>query len=582
MRARLAVGLGEPMDRQGYQRAPAPPREDEAPVADGARGQVHDRLDAIAARLDRIAKRTQAHAPVTDVHDRQESQPEDAIDPLDRPPDSLIADREAPDPRRESARPASAPGPSFSLDDAIAEISARQQELDREASEGAAPAVDLSGVEHLLHDISDQIETLRRPCAVEESVEALRRELAEIGRAVAEPKPQPALDAVQAELRVLAERIDRRPAPVEVPALSAIERGLDEVRNALNARAPTLGAPGSTDGAQAFARSGPDAATLDHLDTAIAELRNVSHRVVSGDQLAALASDVRTLGTKIDRVAPSAIPSPDGTDDLIRRMDTLAAALEGHPKPSEAAETGQIETQLRRLSDKLDTAEAAADQRGFKQLEAQFAQLTRKLDATDARLDHLGAIEHAVVDLVEQLQDARIGALDAAQQAARAAVREMVSASPGGSPEVDALKHELAEFRATQADIDRRTQDMLETLQSTLERLVDRLSVIETELPATMAAEPAAAPAMTATSAPPAPPPLRAAPTIERRHPHNRHRAASCDNACRRRQTAAARSSTGTAHCGTRRQPGGRIRACPALHRRARRSAKPSGGGALV
>src|SRR5262249_25667030 len=182
------------MDRQGYQRPPALPREGETSAPDAARGQFHDRLDAIAARLDRIAQRTQARTPSD--HDRQISQFDDAAEPLDRPPDPLIADRETSDPRRESARAASVPGPTFSLDDAIAQISARQEALDHEASDGAAAsAVDLSGVEHLLHDISDQIDTLRRPCAVEESVEALRRELAEIGRTVAEPKPQPALDA---------------------------------------------------------------------------------------------------------------------------------------------------------------------------------------------------------------------------------------------------------------------------------------------------------------------------------------------------------------------------------------------------
>src|SRR5205807_1834141 len=219
----------------------------------------------------------------------------------------------------------------------IAEISARQEALDADATgPAAAPAVDLSGVERLLHNITDQIDTLRRPSAMEDSIEALRRELGDIGRAVAEPKPQPSLDAVQAELR------------------------------------------------------------------------NVSTRVASGDQLAALATDVRTLGIKLDRVAPTAAP-PDGMDDLLRRMDALAVALESHPRPGEAAEGGQIEVQLRRLTDKLDTVEAAADQRGFQQLEAQLARLTQKLDAADARLGHLDTIEHAVADLVEQLQDARVG-----------------------------------------------------------------------------------------------------------------------------------------------------------------------------
>jgi localization factor PodJL len=487
------------MDRQGYRAAA--PRAGETAGADP--GKLHDRLDQIAARLDRLARRAQARGPANaDAVARVA--PESPIDRRDSRADEPAW---TPETAREPARPAA--GPSFSLHDAIAEISARQEALDADSGGHSPPSVDLSGVERLLHNITDQIDTLRQPSAMEESIEALRHELADIGRAVAEPRPQPSLEAVHAELRALAERIDRPRPPVELPALSAIERGLNEVRDALNAR-PSL-SPGVAlnDDAPASARNGADAATLDHLDSAIAELRNVSARVASGDQLAALASDVRTLGAKLDRVAPSAAP-PDGMDDLLRRMDTLAVALESHPVPREAAEGGQIEAQLRRLTDKLDTVEAAADERGFKQLEAHLAQLTQKLDAADARLGHLDTIEHAVAELVEQLQDARVGALDAAEQAARSAVREMIGTSAGA--DVDALKHELAEFRATQADIDRRTQDMLETLQSTLERLVDRMSAIETDLPA-MAPERVAEPL-----APLVPAPLHASPpSIEHR-----------------------------------------------------------------
>jgi localization factor PodJL len=489
------------MDRPGYQRATPRAGEGESP-AGVDHGRFHDRLDQIAGRLDRLARRAQTRGPAK-ADDEAARAPESPIGGGDQRPDQPFANTSAPEARREAARAHT--GPSFSLDDAIAEISARQEALEADSGSPAAPAVDLSGVERLLHNITDRIDTLRQPSAMEESIEALRRELADIGRAVAEPKPQPSLDAVQAELRALSERIDRPRPPVEVPALSAIERGLNEVRDALYARSSLSAAMALNDDEPTSTRNAPDAATLDHLDTAIAELRNVSTRVASGDQLAALASDVRTLGAKLDRVAPSAVP-PDGMEDLLRRMDTLAVALESHPVPREAAEGGQIEAQLRRLTDKLDTVEVAADQRGFKQLEAQLAQLTQKLDAADARLGHLDTIEHAVADLVEQLQDARLGALDAAEQAARSAVREMVGTSAGA--DVDTLKHELAEFRATQADIDRRTQDMLETLQSTLERLVDRMSAIETDLPAVStgrAAEPIAPIAREPVHAPPPP-----------------------------------------------------------------------------
>jgi localization factor PodJL len=491
------------------------PRGDD-PVDAGA-ARVHDRLDDIAARLDRLVQRTQAPAvdrrhddldpAARDLETRLAAMARDlahadptpdlteAIGRVDQRLDRLMADKRAIDAHREPARPpAPAAGPSFSLDDAIAEIAARQHALDAETDAPAprpaapAPAVNLSGIEHLLHNITGQIESMKRPCAVEDSVAALRRELAEVGRTVTQATPQAAsLDAMQSELRSLSERIEH-------------------------------GRPRGDDETKAPARNGPDAETRDHLETAIAELRNVSARVASGDAVAALASDVRTIGAKLDRVAPAAAPDHEGMDHLVRRIDALAVALEGRPAAGEPAGGAQIETQLKRLTDKLETVEAAAERRGFEQLEGQIAQLTRKLDATDARLGNLDTIEHAIADLVERLHDTRASALDAAEQAARAAVREMVGTSSESGPEVEALKHELADFRATQADIDRRTQDMLESLQGTLERLVDRIGAIETDMHAGVsAAQSGSLPVAAPTSPLMAPPSRPMAPFIERR-----------------------------------------------------------------
>jgi localization factor PodJL len=489
---------------------PRPRRGDDPAGA----ARFHDRLDDLAARLDRLVQRAQAPSaaaghrhddldpPARDLESRLAAMARDlprtdtapdlaqAIGRVDQRLDQLMADKRAIDAHREPARPpAPAAGPSFSLDDAIAEIAARQHALDAQA-DGAAPpsaapaaAVNLSGIENLLHSITGQIETLRQPCAVEDSVAALRRELAEVGRTVTQAMPPAAsLEAMQSELRSLSERIEHGPPRgADDPALSAIERSLNEVRDALSARAPAPSRAGFDDEGAAPARNGPDAEPLDHLETAIAELRNVSARVASGDAVAALASDVRTIGAKLDRVAPAA-PDHEGMDHLIQRIDALAVALEGRPASSEPPGGAQIETQLKRLTDKLETVETAAERRGFEQLEGQIAQLTQKLDAADARLGNLGTIEHAIADLVERLHDTRASALDAAEQAARSAVREMVGTSSGSGPDVEALKHELGDFRATQADIDRRTQDMLEALQGTLERLVDRIGAIETDV----------------------------------------------------------------------------------------------------
>jgi localization factor PodJL len=529
-----------------------PVRDEQSAGAGAGYAKVNDRLDDIAARLDRLAARADAPRAASaaaearsdldpaardlesrlagmarDLAPRRESTPRrlaDAIGRLDQRLDQMIADRQPPDaPDRGAARTPAPGARSFALDEAIAEISARQRALDEEP-DGPVPAADLSGIEHLLHNITGQIETLRRPCGAEDAVAALRDELGEIGRSLADATPQRTLDAMQSELRALSERIDQGLSGGE-PALAGIERGLDEVRDALTTLAPAERHAGLDDEMKALSRrvdllasTGPDADAREHLETAIAELRNISARVASGDALAALASDVRTIGAKVDRVAQTDAPDHDGTDHLVRRIDALAAALEGHPRADGPGDTTQVEALIRRLTDKLETVETVAGRHGFEQLEGQLARLTEKLDATDARLGNLGAIEHAIADLMERLHDARASALDAAEQAARAAVREAMAGGTG--PEVDALKHELADFRSTQADIDRRTQDMLEGLHGTLERLVDRLTAIETDshaLPMAGAGGTAAAPAPLVVPSLSRPPAQAARPAGERR-----------------------------------------------------------------
>src|ERR1043166_8406600 len=203
------------MDRQGDQRGAPRPGGGETAGGSADPGKFHDRLDEIAARLDRLARRAHAPGPAPADHDVPRGAPASARRPRRLPrrapargpahadhavprgaPESAvrrreprrdepIADASTSEPRREPARPAAAAGPSFSLDDAIAEISARQEALDAEPPAPPARAVDLAGVERLLHNITDQIETLRQPNAMEESIEALRRELADVGRAAA-------------------------------------------------------------------------------------------------------------------------------------------------------------------------------------------------------------------------------------------------------------------------------------------------------------------------------------------------------------------------------------------------------------
>jgi localization factor PodJL len=109
---------------------------------------------------------------------------------------------------------------SAALDQAIAEISLRQQMLDREAdtageerkaqkaSATASPFTSqFSGLEKQLRQITTQMESLNHPCGLDEAVAALRQDLGEIGRTLAEAMPRRAIEALEAEVRALSDRV---------------------------------------------------------------------------------------------------------------------------------------------------------------------------------------------------------------------------------------------------------------------------------------------------------------------------------------------------------------------------------------
>src|SRR5262249_31731190 len=111
-----------------------------------------------------------------------------------------------------------------SLDFAVAEIAARQSELDapapRATPQRPAPPVapshapppppgpDFSSLERHLFKITSQIEALQARPDVEQSIAAFRSEFAEIRAAITEAMPRRAIDSIEGEIRALSRRID--------------------------------------------------------------------------------------------------------------------------------------------------------------------------------------------------------------------------------------------------------------------------------------------------------------------------------------------------------------------------------------
>jgi localization factor PodJL len=160
--------------------------------------------------------------------------------------------------------------------------------------------------------------------------------------------------------------------------------------------------------------------------------------------------------------------------ETLRRPDDAAEAAA--TRDADRAALDRVETRILELARKLDRSDARLE--GLDAIERKLLELAHRLEQSDARLDGLTAIERSLADLVFQIKNIRATAVEEAQRVAKTVLAD--SAAAGG--EIDALKQDLTEFRLNRAEIDHRTEDALETLQRTLERLIDRLGTIESSI----------------------------------------------------------------------------------------------------
>jgi localization factor PodJL len=426
-------------------------------------------------------------------------------------------------PRRERPDPEEAPsrrggGRDETIDRAVAEIEARQRALDADPTaeirarqrtlEGeAAPApeparsfseretqpfpsrpepspepsypphhsaeapFDLSGLEDQLRRMTARIETLQPNGNLQAAIAGLQNDLAAITRSLNEALPRRALESLEIEVKALAQRIDHtRQSGVDGASLAGIERGLTEVREALHGLTPAESLVGFNDAVQTLAKkvdaiiARDDPAALQQLETAIGALRGIVSHVASNDTLTKVAEDVRALSAKVDGLANSASSLPALTA-LENRIDTLAGAINasteaGHAVPRE------LEKLLTGLIEKLEWVQLThTDHTALAHLEDRIATLVKRLDVSDARLGLLEGVERGLADLLVYIEQLRGGSGAGA----------VVATSPATA---GATVHDVAEIK----EAERRTQDTLEDMHGTVEQVVDRLAMIESDL----------------------------------------------------------------------------------------------------
>jgi localization factor PodJL len=513
------------------------PSQESRDVAD-----IHQRLDSITRQIEQISR----PAPRNDVSREQgvARQLNDAISRLDarlsqisrpqgsRPNPAETRERQADMVERAAAqvyRNAPPLSPA-SLDVAVAEIAARQNELDgftpRQMAPRSAPPIapmappaplppaasasftpDFSSLERHLLKITSQIEALQRPDHVEQSIAAFRSELAEIRHAITEAMPRRAIESIENEIRSLHRRIDEnRTSNSDGQALAGIERALSEIREVLRSLTPAEQLTGYDEAIRNLGakldlilRANDDPSTVQQLEGAIAALRSIVSNVASTEALTRLADDVQVLSAKVDQIT-RASGNSDNFVILEQRIAALTAALETRERPAVSGSTEHLESAIRALSDRFDRMQVGNDSAStFAHLEQRVSYLLERLEAaSDPHSGHLSRVEDGLHDILRHLEK---------QQATYAALAESRRAGePSDSALLDNVKRELSDIRFSQAETDRRTQDSLEAVHNSLGHVVDRLSMIEGDLRAVRAAppasEPVAAPSMPVEPAP--------------------------------------------------------------------------------
>ncbi len=471
--------------RQIEQISRAAPRND-APRNDAARGepgvarQLNDAISRLDARLAQISNPAPAKSTRPEDKQRQADMVERAAAQVYRP---------------------SPPISPASLDVAIAEITARQNELDKSAPRPmpaasappvapamAAPAMptgpDFSSLERHLFKITSQIEALQRPDGIEQSIAAFRSELAEIRHAITEAMPRQAIESIESEIKSLSRRIDdTRQSGIDGQALAGIERALSEIREVLRSLTPAEQLAGYDDAIRNLGakldmilRASDDPSTIRQLESAIAALRSIVSNVASNDALVRLSDDVRMLSSKVDQL--SRIEGQgDSFTSLEQRIAALASTLESREQPAKSETSEHLEGALRTLTDRLDRMPVGNDNASaFAHLEQRVSYLLERLETSaDHRAGNLGRVEEGLQDILRHLetQHANFAALTESNRSPMA---------PADSGLVDIVKRELSDIRFSQSETDRHTQDSLEAVHNTLGHVVDRLAMIEGDL----------------------------------------------------------------------------------------------------
>ena len=365
---------------------------------------------------------------------------------------------------------------------------------------------------------------LRRNGDDDQLLKPLEAMTSELRTAIRAYDPQIAAAALEREIHAIGGKIDGlAETTINPETFERILRQTEEVRNLLSAAANRsvpleqferrIGA--LADRVEALSASPAPQVECARMAASLAELRREIERSTPASALAAIEQRLEQIANRLDE-ALVARPHGGGADpapfeDLARRIDDVRQSVEARPQP--ALDTSALEASLKELTARLDrpgveppveaatpTIDLAPVEDALRSLNARLETgnpaaldpqiIDRVADEIVRRIETRGAAEPVLLSRqigeihshLEALAERAMNPPESAVHAMIERLRESLVAP--GAPGADGarLAAELSQMRAEQANAERQTQSRLGNLQEGFEKLLERLTSIESEL----------------------------------------------------------------------------------------------------
>ncbi len=331
------------------------------------------------------------------------------------------------------------------------DLSSRIERIQSSIDEFSTPSVDIGHIEDMVQKLNTKIDTISERAMDMKGFETAIRTLeAKIDQTPKHSSQSVDLEGFEKAIRDLEAKLDKAPKHNAAPSVDL--KGFEQAIRALEAKLDQMPQQGAI-----------HAVDIPHPQITDA-LLNISAKLDAAQKLSSPSEKdftriIRSLENKIDAVQINT--SPISTSQLDKMVNDLTKQMEKAQRPD--------------ASDKVLDA-----------LQEQIFRLSAKLDKNDDHLASLGSLEQTIGDIFSQLDSVKFASQDAAESAARNAVRDaMLEFKPHNAPENNDVKHLLNEFssiKITQDEADRRTQNTLAAVHDTLEKIVDRLGMLEGEI----------------------------------------------------------------------------------------------------